>query len=209
MRAEYLSPGHDPEMDQYAQRVDREVDVVFVGGYSRHHRRRAEVLELVAQKLAGLRVVYHLDRSKMTLLAETPLGLLLGLSRHRRPRAVAAVSSKPVFGRDLYEALSGAKIVINGAVDMAGADRGNMRCFEALGCGALMVSDRGAYPEGMVEGETMLGYDSGEEAASVIAKALADPERLKSIAARGAALVRDRYSKQQQWMQFCSIVERL
>ncbi len=31
--------------------------------------------------------------------------------------------------------LSNAKIVLNGAIDISGEDRGNMRCFEALGSG--------------------------------------------------------------------------
>jgi hypothetical protein len=209
MRAEFLCPGHDPAMDAFAANADRRVDVVFIGGYSRHHRKRAEVLERVAQDLSGHRVVYHLDRSRMTRLAESFVGPVLGLAAHRRPRCIRDASVDPVFGRELYGALSGAKIVINGAVDMAGADRGNMRCFEALGCGALMVSDRGVYPEGMVEGETMLGYDSADEATSVIASALADPARLAGVAGRGHALVRDRYSKRHQWEQFTAIAGAL
>jgi len=206
MRAEYLCPGHDAAMDAFAANRERPVDVVFIGGYSRHHRRRAEILEKVAERLAGRRVVYHLDRSRMTRLAESPVGRLLGLGKHRRPAGIRAATAEPVFGRELYGALSNASIVINGAIDMAGVDRGNMRCFEALGCGALMVSDRGVYPEGMVEGETMLGYDSADEAVAVIESALADRERLRAIAARGHALVRDRYSKARQWARFESIV---
>jgi hypothetical protein len=30
-----------------------------------------------------------------------------------------------------------------------------MRCFEAIGCGALLVSDAGCYPDGMKPDETM------------------------------------------------------
>src|SRR5258708_36033204 len=41
--------------------------------------------------------------------------------------------------------------IFNGAIDMAEEDRGNLRCFEAMGCGALMISDRGRYPKGMEE----------------------------------------------------------
>ena len=43
-RSEYFSPAHDPEMDAYAANTDRPIDVLFVGGYSRHHQRRAAVL---------------------------------------------------------------------------------------------------------------------------------------------------------------------
>ena len=46
---------------------------------------------------------------------------------------------------------------------MAGGDRGNMRCFEATGCGAVLLTDSGSYPEGFVDGETMLTYSSPDE----------------------------------------------
>jgi hypothetical protein len=51
-RTAYFFPAYDPEFARFAARQERPVDVVFVGGYSRHHRRRAEVLEAVA-KLAN------------------------------------------------------------------------------------------------------------------------------------------------------------
>ena len=47
-KAAYFSPAHDPAMDQYAANDDRPIDVLFVGGYSRHHMRRAAALEAVA-----------------------------------------------------------------------------------------------------------------------------------------------------------------
>jgi hypothetical protein len=49
----------------------------------------------------------------------------------------------------LYELIGKSKIVLNGVIDMVGRDRGNMRCFEAMGCGALLLSDEGNYPKGM------------------------------------------------------------
>jgi hypothetical protein len=63
--------------------------------------------------------------------------------------AIRAVTRDPIFGRDYYEVLSSAKIVLNGSIDMPSADRGNMRCFEALGSGSLLLTDEGNYPEGI------------------------------------------------------------
>ncbi|WP_295640763.1 glycosyltransferase [uncultured Methylibium sp.] len=205
-RASYFAPAHDPEMDLYAANADRPVDVLFVGGYTRHHRRRAEVLEAVSRLASTHRVVFHLDRSRMTRWAESLPGRCLPLARHRRPREIQEVTAEPVFGRDLYAALGQAKIVLNGAVDMAGADRGNMRCFEAMGCGAAMVSDTGNYPPGMVDGETMLCYESADEVVASVRSLLDDMPRRSSISRRGSVLVRDVYSKSSQWMAFVSIV---
>jgi len=208
-RADYFSPAHDPEMDEYAPTEDRPIDVLFVGGYSRHHRRRAAVLEAVAALMDEFRVVFCVDRSRLTRLAESNLGRLLPMGEHRRPPNVRAVSKGPVFGRDLYAMISRAKIVLNGAVDMAALDRSNMRCFEALGCGDLLVSDWGNYPPGLEDGETMMLYSNPEDAPAVIQEALANPERSRSIAAHGYQAVRTLYNKDRQWDDFVRLVETL
>ncbi|RFB95245.1 hypothetical protein B5K11_09870 [Rhizobium leguminosarum bv. trifolii] len=204
-RAEYFAPGHDPEMDHYADNGKRPIDILFVGGYSRHHRKRAEILEAVSDLRKDFRVVYHLDRSRLTRLAESPVGRLLPLNEHRRPEGIRAVSGRPVFGRDLYRGMSQAKIVLNGAVDMAGSDRGNMRCWEALGCGALMVSDAGKYPDGMVDGATIVTYGNAQSAVASIRAMLADETRLKDIAMAGNQMIRSRYSKEVQWENFSQL----
>jgi hypothetical protein len=206
-RAEYFAPAHDPEMDTYAANTDRPIDVLFVGGYSRHHQRRAKVLEAVAKLQRSAKVVFHLDRSRLTRLAESPAGFVLPLANHRRPLDIRSVSEDPVFGRELYSAISRAKIVLNGAVDMAGQDRGNMRCFETMGCGSLMVSDKGSYPVGMVEGKSMLTYTDPSEAANVISNLLIDQPRLTALAACGLASMREYYNKQKQWLAFEKLVE--
>lgn len=205
----WFAPAHDPVMNAYAVNAERPVDVIFIGGYSRHHRRRALILEAVASRCKQLRVVFHLDRSRLTKLAESPLGALLPVARHRRPQDIRAVTAEPVFGVDLYSALSNAKIVLNGAVDMAGEDRGNMRCFEAMGCGALLLSDAGNYPPGLVDGETMRTYSDASDAAAGIDALLSQPEVMNGIAAKGhEVMVRD-YSKARQWHAFQQLVGAL
>ena len=205
-RTEYFFPAYDPEFGPFASRQDRPVDVLFVGGYSRHHRRRAAVLEAVAKLAGEYNVVYRLDRSRLCRLAESPLGQVLPLASHRRPPAIRAIAQEPIFGRDYYEALSAAKIVLNGSIDMAGADRGNMRCFEALGGGALLLSDDGNYPEGMRNGETMATYNSPEDAVRQIRTLLEASRKRLDIARAGHEMVSTRYSKEVQWRRFEALV---
>ena len=205
-RTAYFFPAYDPELAPYAARHDRPIDVLFVGGYSRHHSRRAAVLEAVALLAGELHIAYHLDRSRLCRLAESPLGQFLPLARHRRPSAIRDITKAPIFGRDYYEALSAAKIVLNGSIDMAGADRGNMRCFEALGGGSLLLSDQGNYPEGMRDGETIILYNSPEQAVSQIRALLENSERRLSVARAGHEMVSNRYSKEAQWKRFEALV---
>jgi len=202
----YFTPSYDPELDSYAENEDRPVDVIFIGGYSRHHNNRAVVLETVARECSDLKVKFLLDQSRANRLAESPLGQLLPLKRHRRPLAIRQVSSSPAFGRDLYSNLSKSKIVLNGAIDMAGNDRGNMRCFEALGSGALLISDEGNYPKGFVEGETMITYKSKEDVVGKIFDIINNDSQRASIARRGHKMVSTFYSKERQWERFLNLI---
>jgi hypothetical protein len=207
-RAELFFPAIDPVMNEYGY-DDRPIDVLFVGGYSRHHSARAKTLEQVASLAITSRVDYRLDASRLTLLSESPIGRLLPLRKHRRPAVIAAVAKPPVFGRHLYKLIGKSKIVLNGAIDMAGQDRGNMRCFEAMGCGALLVSDAGNYPEGMVADETIVTYKTGEECLDQIRQCLSDDAHARKIADNGRRQIDDLYRKERQWALFKKVVAKL
>jgi hypothetical protein len=205
-KAGYFFPAVDPEMGAYGS-SERRIDILFVGSYSRHHLSRATVLESVAALSRDRNVVYCLDTSRMTRLAETiPGGVIPQLRKLRRPKTIKDIARAPAFGRDLYRLIGDAKIVLNGAIDVAGNDRGNMRCFEAMGCGALLLSDDGIYPEGMKDGDTMFTYKSADQAAELALRILAKKIDGSVVAARGRKMVGDRYNKTLQWERFVELV---
>ncbi|MBX9860466.1 MAG: glycosyltransferase [Sphingomonas sp.] len=201
-RAVYFSPAHDPVMDEYAVREDRPIDVLFVGTFSRHHRIRASMLEAIARMRATQNIALHLDISKYTRLADSPLGLIGPLRKDRRSRDIRAVARPPIFGRDLLAALSSAKIVVNGKVDMSGEDRGNMRIWEAMGCRAALVSDAGRYPAPFEDGRNFVSYESESELLAKISELLEDDTRRTAIANAGFETVSTKYSKTLQWQDF-------
>jgi hypothetical protein len=207
-RAEWFAPAIDPAMETYGH-GERPIDVLFVGGYSRHHLARARILEQVARLADTFNIIYCLDASRLTKLAESVIGRLLPLQKHRRAAAIAKIAGSPVFGRALYELIGRSKIVLNGAIDMAGEDRGNMRCFEAMGCGALLVSDAGKYPDGMIANETMVTYQTGGDCVEQIKRCLADWPSMGKMAETGRSWLSELYSKERQWISFERIVARL
>lgn len=199
-------PAHDEAMNPYAARAERPVDILFVGGYSRHHCRRAVILEAVARLAGRWRVRFCLDRSRLTRLAESPLGLLPPLAKHRRPAAIRRVAGDGVFGLDLYDALSQAKIALNAAVDMAGNERGNMRCFEAMGCGSLLLSDDGLYPRGMDPGRTLVTFRDANDAVRQAEALLTGPAEVREgIARAGFEAIGREYSRDRQWQAFVAL----
>lgn len=205
-RAAYLAPGHDPEMDAYAARTDRPIDILFVGSFSRHHRVRTAMLEAIAAMRDRFSIAMHLDTSRYTRLAETPLGWIGPLRQDRRSTGIRLVSRPPVFGRDLLNAIGHAKIVVNGAIDIAGTDRGNMRVWEALGCGAALVTDNGKYPPAMEPGKHFVVYDQGSDVVDIIGKLLTDDDRRSTIADDGHAMISSHFSKARQWDAFQEII---
>ncbi|MDF0583802.1 glycosyltransferase family protein [Bradyrhizobium yuanmingense] len=208
-RAEYFHPAVDRVMGEYAF-GDRPIDVLFFGSYSRHHRARAKVLEEVAQLASKRKIVYCLDASRWTQLVEAfPGGLIRYLDKYRRPPGIVAVARAPVWGRQAYELIGQAKIVLNGAIDMAGNDRGNMRCFEAMGCGALLLSDEGQYPDGMQDGTTIVTYRTPEEARTRAHTYISDGEARSKIAERGREAVNRLYSKSVQWQRFNELLSSI
>ncbi len=198
----YFSPSYDTAMVGLSENQDRPVDVCFVGTYSRHHRRRAEMLEQIADLSTRYNVRMALAFDRAARVANLPIGVIPPLSRYRAPAAIRRVAITPLFGRAMYQLFSQSKIVINSAIDVAGQDRGNIRCFEALGCGALMLSDSGRYPEGMVDGETIVTYDRTEDIPALVTALLMDEPRRCRIAAAGLDLMQNRFSKSILWKKF-------
>jgi hypothetical protein len=206
-RTSYFFPSYDPEMDAAAAQTHRPIDVVFVGGFSRHHIRRAGILESVAKLRTSRAICYYLDLGRLNVFAESKYVEWTGLlARHRRPEAIRSVAHLPVFGREMHRILGQSKIVLNAAVDMAAEDRGNIRCFEAMGCGALLLSDIGNYPDGMVPNQTMVTYRDATDAGILAQQLLDDHLVRRQIARSGHEMVRERYSKTAQWNAFNILV---
>jgi hypothetical protein len=205
-RAAFFFPAVDPAMDAFALNEDRPIDILFVGGFTRHHIRRSALLAGIAKMSESFVVEMHLDRSRFTRLSESPIGRCLPLAKYRRPELIRKQSRDALFGIELYHAMSRAKIVVNCAIDMAGADRGNLRCFESLGCRSLLLSDAGVYPLGMEHEKTFVAYSDVSDAPKLAAELLRDSERCSHIADSGARMVRAIYSKIEQWSAFEAIV---
>lgn len=209
LRTAYFAPAFDPEMAPYAANQDRPIDVAFVGTFSRHHSRRTEVLRAVAESAGRHRVAMHLEVARFTRWAEAPVLRHVVPRRYQRPAAVRRIARSPVFGRDLYRLLSQSKIVVNGAIDMSGREKGNIRCFEAMGTGTLLLSDAGQYPAGMVNGTTMCAYADVASLPAALGSLLEDSARLKSIAGAGHQMLVNQYSKSRQWAGFEALASGL
>lgn len=107
--------------------------------------------------------------------------------------------------KEMGEIYSRSRIVFNKSI---GGDV-NMRVFEALASGALLVTDRigNGLDELMTEGEHYVGYDKAEEAIAQIERYLAEEEARARIARAGQALLHERHSYDARLAQILRTVQ--
>lgn len=206
----YFSPSWDPEMSSYAVNEHRPNDLFFAGSYSRTtgHDDRIEFLNTIAGMGKDLKIDLHLLYRKWGRLADKAPWRWIPVPI-RLPSQLSSIVHPPVFGREMYQALSQAKIVINPATDIAGDERGNMRCWEALGCGACMISSAGHYPEGFEAGVHFETFTNTDELLHKIKKLLADESKMRAIANAGNDMIKNKWSKENQWNDFRIMIDRI
>lgn len=170
IQAQFLPLAFDAERACSPNESDRDIDVVFVGSFSRHQSLTLPLLAAVSKKVPSLQIYG-------TASAQD----------------VAAYGLEPCFkgeawGDEMFALLRRSKIVINRHGDIAGNYAVNMRMYEATGSGCVLVTEnKQNLPELFTPGSEVIAYDSAEDAATQIAQLLADPERLNAVAQAGHA----------------------
>ncbi len=208
-RAFYFSPSIDPTVGLLPAPSERSTDVCFVGSITRHHTERIEFLDQLLLLSDQYNVRFHLLRSKVTKLASLPILRYLPGNRWGIPARLHQSALEPLFGREMFDAMKFSKLVINLALDDIGRPyRGNMRCFEALSCGAALLTDEGTYPSGFVPDVTILDFSTPLDAETKIRRILADGS-WQSIGTAGQELLRTRYTKTAQWANFVELTSTI
>lgn len=209
IKTAWFEPAHDPVASGYGRNADRQVDVAFVGGYSRHHKRRNLLLRRIAELGHDHDIRFHFSLGLAARFVNSvwPMHWLFpGLVLEGSLRDAAR---QAIYGRGMYELFGNSRIVINAAIDMASEFRGNMRCWEALGCGAVMLSDEGVYPPSLQAGRDFETYRDADDAVMKIKRILADYESWRPMAKQGLETVETSFTKAAQWVAFVKLVDSI
>jgi len=163
---------------------DRIHDCVFIGGVGNpsHWREGMKTLEAVAR--------------------EIPTFKWWGYGFDSLPSG-SALSDKyqgEAWGLDMYRILLQSKIVLNRHGEVAEGYTNNMRCFEATGCGALLLTERSKNLHDFFSSTEAAAYSGPEEAVYAIRGFLGNERLRKQIAENGQArTLRDHtYSQRMQ-----------
>lgn len=206
LRAEYFSPSVDPFMSQYAGAEDRPIDICFVGSYSKLHLRRNRLLERMAELSNRFSMVFALMHPQHRPLIDLPVLRRIAVQLPYLPKALRKIATTPVFGRDMYALFARSKIVLNAFGEIAGQYRGNMRSFEAMGCGVCMLSEAGIYPPHIEPGVHLETFCDEKEMLRQVERLLSEPQRARETGRRASANLHAHYSKADQWRAFQELV---
>jgi spore maturation protein CgeB len=164
-----LSPlAFDPRvLEQIRQPAQRDVDVSFVGSLSADHGARLRLLEALAKRVP-LRVWGN------------------GVEQLPKSSPIRARFEGEAWGAQMYGVLSRSRITINHHIDLADGYSNNMRLYEATGCGALMVVDRGRnLADIFAPDKEVITYSSTQECIEAVERMLSDKAGCAEIAAAG------------------------
>lgn len=139
----------------------------------------------------------------------------MGLQRNRdyrteleRQAQASGVGDRVLF-RGFVPAIAPVLAEADVALVLSHRESFSLSCLEASGCGVPVIATRCGGPEEIVEdGDTGLLCDVGDVAgiAAAMERLLADPARAAAMGARGAVLVRRRFSADTFAAQLCAVL---
>ncbi|PDT18284.1 hypothetical protein CO670_02435 [Rhizobium sp. J15] len=142
--------GFDPRVLHTIGRVERNIDVSFVGSVSEAHADRTTLLEYLTRNTDI--AIWGGGRDQLS--NASPI-----LPRHKGE----------AWGAEMFHILGSSKITVNNHIGIAENFANNMRLYEATGMGALLVTDRKSNIAEIFEpGREVVCYDSAEECAELI-----------------------------------------
>ena len=164
----FVPLGFDKRWATFTDTRERDIDVVFVGSFSRLQPTTAPLLRAIAEAVPTFRLY---GTAKSDVLKNSGL---------------QSVYHGPVWGEQMFEILGNSKIVINRHGTIAGSYAVNMRMYESTGSGAALVTEQKSnLGELFAVGEEVLGYSDITDAVQQTSDLLQNPGRLSQIARAG------------------------
>jgi spore maturation protein CgeB len=190
INSEYFRIGFDTRVLEALGTVQRDVDVSFVGGISRHHGKALPMLTYLAEN--------------------TPIQFFgYGAASLDRGSPIVKRHHGEVWGLDMYRALARSRVTLNRHINVAENFANNMRLFEATGVGTLLITDQKDNLHELFEiGKEVVAYNSQKEAVELIRHYLAHPDEAEAIAKAGQARTLREHTYERRMHELVPILER-
>jgi hypothetical protein len=208
-----LQPAFDDRWKKYDQ-AEKPIDILFYGQFlNRMFRDRNDFITMLmkyAKEESDLNIRVHLTLQSRRKVRKQILGVGIPKWHEYFPSDFVMENAlPPIYGEALYSTIGQSKFVINGYTNHNLYFKSNMRLFESLGCGSLLISERGKYPEGFIENVHYLPYDihRGRKTINSLKGIVANYPSLYEQNHDAIEALKLRYSKQKQWQDFKKFVQ--
>ena len=179
-KTSYLSHAVDHQQFYPLGITQKSIDIAFVGKHSKH---REQFI------LAALAVTKKVSVYGSRWIAPA----------FKRPVLFFAINGSQCYGEKLNQLYNNSKMVLSIIAKPQAVSRLesgiNMRPYEVLATGALLVSDQ--YEELQAElrhGRNLILFNSVDKFKTVLAQLLQNPDQIATIAANGRAFIENRFS---------------
>jgi glycosyltransferase involved in cell wall biosynthesis len=192
---EHFVPGFPTLVLDSIQDQEPIYDVVFSGQWGPEHLRRNSFLEAITHlaKATGISVAFFLHNH-----SHLPASQFVDQFNHGAR-----------WGIEMYRALRQGRIVFNAIIDFGKGEAGNMRQFEATGCGAMLVTEHHDTVSQYFEPEReLVTYKDARELCEKILFYVSNPEERKRIAEQGHKRCLSHHSMERRASEFHEIIQR-
>jgi len=209
----FLLPPAFPQSWSTLDQDKKDIDVLFYGQFnedffSSRNRIIHELINWSSQQ--GYKFELHLQftNKKRALIN------VRGLKKLTRwlpvaPASILKYSMPPIYGQQLYETIARSKIVVNAFGNFNGLYKDNMRNYESIGCGAILISEEGIYPKHFIPNKDFFTYKNNAELFRKIQQVLVGYEKVNAENLVSKEKLMNRYSKEEQWSAFQNAINSL
>lgn len=189
--AQFFPIGFDPRVLNHIGGAEKDINLSFVGGLSRHHKKAVPFLEYLAETTEIQFFGYGCE----TLSSNSPIRC-----RH----------NGEVWGLEMYDVLARSNVTINRHIDISEGHANNMRLFEATGVGTALLTDNKKNIDTYFEpGSEILTYNSYTEACEIARDLQYKKDFVSSIAARGQVKTLSQHSYECRMSELIPTLDKL
>lgn len=180
IEAHFLPLGFDSRLIETHPEIDRDIDISFVGSAGKLWD-TIGLLSAVVEHVPTLRIYGPISKDLLreSNLIENYFG--------------------EAWGHQMFEVFSRSKIALNRHGGIVQNFAGNMRMYEATGMGSVLLSEENDFVHKLFEpGVEIITYKNYEEAGSLAASLLQNPDLLKKIGKAGQTKTLSSHSYRQR-----------
>jgi spore maturation protein CgeB len=160
--------GFDPRILNKLEKARRDIDVSFVGSFSKSHTSTFELLKTVVDFVPRLQIYGPKGNSSKII------------------REFGSNYCGEAWGLDMFKIFGRSKVTLNRHSSIANGYSNNMRMFEATGMGSLLMTEGSSNISDYFEvGKEVLTYDTAINAGEKISVLLKNVDKISEIAGAG------------------------